>query len=196
MLKLIENYIYFQHLGDNGKYCILPQFPESLTDSTSASFNTTTILGRSAPIYTYTGSGPRTVTFDFVLHRDMMNDINIANNSFGLSEDDDVLEELIRTIESAALPKYVNVTKAVNPPVIAVRIGDEIYIKGVVRGSVQKTFSGPIIDNKYAVCKITFTVDEIDPYDAESARTIGGLRGMKSTLDRPAVGGGMLDGNS
>lgn len=194
MLKLIENYIFFQHVGDNGKYCILPQFPEELTDSTAASFNSTTILGRSAPIYTYTGSGPRTVAFTFTLHRDMMNDINVTNNSFGISEEDDVLEELIKTIEAAALPKYTNVTKAVNPPIIAVRIGEEIYIKGVVSGSVQKTFSGPIIDNKYAVCRIQFTVSEIDPYDSESVKTIGGFRGIDSTLDLSEIRGGMLNG--
>lgn len=196
MLKLIENYIYFQHLGENGVYCILPTYPESVSESTQASFNSTTILGRSAPIYTYTGSGPRKVAFEFTLHRDLMNDINITNNSFGITEDDDVLDELINTIEAAALPRYQNATKAVNPPIIAVRIGDQIYIKGVISGSVSKTYSGPIIDNKYAVCKISFEVNEIDPYDAESAKTIGSLRGMKSVLDRPEIGGGILSGTN
>ena len=193
MLKLIENYIYFYNID---KYCVLPQYPESLSDQMSATFNQSTILGRSAPIYTYTGSGPRSITFSFTLHRDLMTDVNLAENSLGIEEGSDVIEELIKTIEAAALPRYVNASKAVNPPVVAVRIGDEIYIKGVVQGSVQKTFSGPIIDNKYAVCQLQFTVNEIDPYDAEIVKTIGGFRGLDIGVEGGSLAGGILDGTN
>ena len=193
MLKLIENYIYFYNID---KYCVLPQYPETLSDSMAANFNPSTILGRSAPIYTYTGSGPRSIQFNFTLHRDLMTDINLAENSLGIDENTDVIEELIKTIEAAALPKYVNASKAVNPPIVAVRIGDEIYIKGVVQGSVSKTFSGPIIDNKYAICQLQFTVNEIDPYDAEVVKTIGGSRGLDAGVEGGSLAGGVLDGKN
>lgn len=180
-LKLIENYIYFHHLD---KYCIIPQFPLEISDSSSANFEQTTILGRSAPIFTYANSGPRTVSFNLVLHRDLMSDISLVSNNFGLDDSRNIVEELINTLHSAVLPKYENATKAVNPPIVSVRIGDDIYIKGVVNGQVSHNYSGPIVDNKYQLCSIQFSITEIDPYDAESVKSIGSFRGFDNRLEK------------
>ena len=179
--QLIENYIYFYHLG---KYCVIPVYPDSLSDSISATFSSTTALGRSAPIYTYAGSGPRTVTFNFSLHRDLMSDIDLVGNNFDLPDNADIIEELVNSIQAIALPKYNAIAKSVNPPMVAVRIGNEVYIKGVVTGSVNVQYSGPIInDRKYAVCNISFSVSEVDPYDAEAVTSIGSFRGLSKTVE-------------
>lgn len=181
MLALVENYIYFYHLDT---YCVLPQFPESINDSTSVNFNSSEILGRSAPIYTFSSSGPRSVTFTFNLHRELLSNIDITPNSFGLEDNEKIIEELVNTIQAAALPKYTSTSKMINPPIVAVRIGDQIYIKGVISGSVSVTYSLPIVDNKYSRCEISFTVNEIDPYDAESVRTIGSFRGLSKDIEK------------
>lgn len=65
----IYNYIYLHHTGT---FLIIPTYPENMSDSMSTSFSPTTILGRSAPIQTYGGSGPRTLNVTYKLHRDMM----------------------------------------------------------------------------------------------------------------------------
>lgn len=184
--KLIDNYIYFYHLDE---YCIIPQYPESIGDSNTATFATTPILGRSAPIATYSYSGPRTVDFKFMLHRDMMNDISLVSTTMKISEDEDVVDALVRRMHSAVLPKYTNITKAVNPPILAVRIGNDIYIKGVVNGSVSVNKSGPIINGKYAVIEISFNMIELDPYDAETSKLVGSYRGLDATVLNKISGG-------
>ena len=143
-------------------------------------FGSTTILGRTAPIYTYSNSGPRSVSFSFRLHREMMNDIDITGNNLDISPDTDVVDELVNHIQAAALPKYTADLKAINPPIIAIRLGNNLYVKGIVIGNVSVKYSGPILnDNKYAIIDISFTVDEINPYDADAIKTIGSSRGVE-----------------
>ena len=59
-----ENYIYISHLGKEGYYWWIPCCPKSMTDSMSSEFVPTTALGRTAPVYTYSSSGPRTLQLD------------------------------------------------------------------------------------------------------------------------------------
>jgi len=179
--KLIENYIYFHHLDT---FCVIPVYPETLPESNTASFSATTALGRSNPVFSYSSSGPRTVTFSIVLHRNMMNDINIVPNNFNLDPGTDIVEEFINSIESAVIPKYDNSVKALNPPMVSIRIGNELYIKGIV-SSVSKEFSGPILDNdKYAVCRVNFSVQGVDPIDAEMVKAVGSYRGASRAVER------------
>lgn len=180
MLDLVQNYIYFHHLETG---CIIPQFPESVSDSMSAKFNNTEILGRSAPIVTYSGSGPRQVSIALKLHRDMLADVNLTNVTFlGEAIDpEEAINILIRTMEAAVLPKYVDATKAINPPVISVRIGRDIYIKGVC-SRVQHEWNGPIRDDRYLQCDISFDVQEYNAYDAKLAKTLGKYRGQDSNV--------------
>ena len=65
----------------------------------------------------------------------------------------------------------------VDPPLVACRVGNEVYIKGIIQGSVNVSYSGPILYNdKYALCTIGFTVTEVDPYDAYTVMDIGSYR--------------------
>ena len=183
--KLIENYIYLYHID---KFILIPTYPESLADSSSATFASTNPLARSAPIYSYSFSGPRTLQINLKFHREMLNQINLHNSNINLDEMEigaDYVDVMIKHLQTMALPKYDSSIKMVNPPMIAVRFGNEIYIKGVVQGGVSVTYSGPILENdKYAVVDVSFTVYEVDPYDAESVQTLGSFRGLNKTLER------------
>ena len=53
--NLIENYIYIYQLD---AYLILPVYPDRLTDSLGSTFASTNALARTAPIYSYSYSGP------------------------------------------------------------------------------------------------------------------------------------------
>ena len=74
---------------------------------------------------------------------------------------------LVNQLQAAALPRYAAAEKMVNPPIIAVRFGNDIFCKGVVHGSVATTYSGPILrTDKYAEVTVdsehgTVTVDGV-----------------------------------
>lgn len=187
---LLDNYIYFYHLpsdnnNDIGQFAILPTYPESFTDRIESQFVGESILARTAPIFAYSYSGPRTVTIDLKLHRDMMQQLNLGVSNMNVELGDDYVTTLINKLQAVALPKYDYGNKMVNPPMVAVKFGNEIFIKGVVNGGITTTSSLPILPNgKYANVSVSFTISEVDPYDAESVVNYGQLRGLNSSLER------------
>ena len=73
----------------------------------------------------------------------------------------------------------------VDPPLIAIRFGNEIFCKGVVNGTVDVTYDLPVLQNgKYAQVSLNFTVTEIEPYDAETVLKVGSWRGLDQSLER------------
>ena len=206
----------------SGTFVILPSYADSVTDSMSTSFPPTNILSRTAPIYSYAYSGPRRVQVSFELHRDLLHDLNYKDNTsinkeqyFGWAIKNgymsgiktvgdnyesifdvpyiDYVEYCIRAIQAAALPSYEDAKKMVNPPIVALRLGADIFIKGVVDG-VNLTYHYPIMKDyanpdgdvntpgRYAHVGISFNVSEIDPYDATTVIKYGSYRGMDKTL--------------
>ena len=47
---------------------------------------------------------------------------------------DDYVDLLIKKLQSIALPRYKASDKLVNPPMVAVRFGDAVFIKGISMG--------------------------------------------------------------
>ena len=73
----------------------------------------------------------------------------------------------------------------INPPMVAIRFGNEFFIKGVVQGGINITGKLPLLQNgKYAQVGISFNVLEVDPYDAETVINQGQMRGLSRTLER------------
>ena len=185
-LKMIANYIYFYHLD---KFCVIPLYPESINDNMSSTFAETSALSRSAPVYSYSRSGPRTVSFQLQLHRDLMEDLNKGISNLKSNTVDymgeDYVDTLIKYLQSVALPRYreyTNGSKSVEPPMVAVRFGNSVFIKGVVNSGIQVTYQKPILpDDKYALVQISFTVYESDPYDADTVAQVGSFRGVCAT---------------
>lgn len=196
--SVIDNYIYFYHLQ---KYIVLPLYVDSVSDTMQATWSPETPLGRSAPIQSYSGSGPRTVSFSFDLHRDLMQQINMNNSSIskdiideveqneivpGLdsNEGKDYVSLMLRYLQTSVVPSYDAATKMVSPPIVAVRMGDDVYIKGVV-ADIKLEYKAPILrTGKYAVVSVSFSVQEIDPYDATDVAKYGSYRGVNQTLER------------
>ena len=180
--NLIDNYIYLYHTKT---LIVIPTYPESLTDSQPAQFSETMPLSSTAPIYSYSNSGSRSLQISFQLHRDMMNQVNIESSNVQLPDlyREDYIDLMINQLQAIALPKYVDAEKMVNPPLVAVRFGNDIFCKGVVQGGVTITYSGPILTtNKYALINVSFNVHEIDPYDAQSIMTIGSFRSYDKNI--------------
>lgn len=183
---LQDNYIYISHLDEDLQFWRLPASPDTLQDSMDSSFATENVLGRSAPVYTYSNSGPRSVQISLKLHRDIMDDINEGySNSELQGTGEDYVDNLIRALQAIALPKYNLNNKHVEPPLVAVRIENQLFIKGIVNGGVTVTYQKPILYNgKYAIVSINFTIAEVDPYDATTVYKNGSFRGVVRTLKK------------
>lgn len=179
---LIENYIYLYHLK---QFVIIPTFPESINDSMSANFASTAMLSRSAPVFSYSNSGPRTLQIDLHLHRDLMYDLNYQKSNLAITLDDDYIDTLIKNLQAIAVPEYEASSKMVNPPMVAVRFGDDIFCKGVVTGSIGVSYRLPLLaNNKYAQVDLSFAVSEVDPFSASTIAQQGSFRGLDTTLER------------
>ena len=180
---LPDNYIYISHLDEEFQFWRLPCTPETVSDSMSSTFAETSALGRSAPVFTYSKSGPRSVQVGLKLHRDMMNEVNAGTSNAELKLGEDYVDNLIKALQSITVPKYNLSNKSVEPPLVALRLGNEIFIKGVVNGSIGLEYKLPILSNgKYAQVSLQLTISEVDPYDATTVFKNGSFRGVVKTL--------------
>lgn len=168
-------YITLHHIG---KTFILPVDPDAVSDNMNVSFAENNPLSRSAPIYSYQNSGPRSVQATWTLHRDLCREFNPDWAKAG----EDPVDLLVTNLDALVLPDYNAASKIVNPPLVSLKIRDEIYIKGVVTGNVGLTYNLPIINYgtetspsyKYAMVSISFGVNEITPYSASILPSVGG----------------------
>lgn len=177
---LPDCYLYISHLDEEFKYWQLPGYPEEVTDQMESSFQANTALGRSAPVYTFSSSGPRSIQISLNFHRDMFEEMpsNVIPR-----DGEDKAESFIHALQAIAVPKYNLSNKAIEPPLVAVRLGREVFIKGVVTSGISITYGKPILINeKYATMKVSFTVSEVDPYDSTTVFKNGSFRGLTATL--------------
>lgn len=183
-LSLIDNYIYIYHLPNDkdtglGRYCIIPSWPENISDSMQSTFAQTNALSRSAPVFSYSNSGPRTVQISLKLHRDLFQEVNYKVSNLPVKLGDDYVDTLVNCLQACALPRYDSAAKSVMAPKVAVRFGNQLFIKGVIIGSIGVTWELPILeDNRYATISIAFTIYECDIFSAQEVAEKGSFRGL------------------
>ena len=191
-------YVTLHHIG---KTFILPVDPDAVSDNMNVSFAENNPLSRSAPIYSYQNSGPRSVQATWTLHRDLCREFNPDWAKAG----QDPVDLLVTNLDALVLPDYNAANKIVNPPLVSLKIRDEVYIKGVVTGSVGITYNLPIINYgtetspsyKYAMITISFGVSEITPYSASILPSVGGkFRGPYNAVSTPSSAGGWAVGDN
>lgn len=189
---LADNYIYISHIdkswcnseiNDEPTFWKLPCDPDSFSDTMGSHFQDSSALGRTAPVYTFSHAGPRVVQVSLTFHRELMNDMNTGISNTQLYDGEDYVDNLIRALRSIAVPKYNLKNKYIEPPIVALRLANELFIKGVVTSEIGITYKKPILyNNRYAEVSLSLTISETDPYDAESVFKNGGFRGMVSTM--------------
>lgn len=119
------------------------------------------------------------------LHRDMMDDVNTNVSNAVVPIGEDYTDVFLNALQAIAVPKYNVTNKAVEPPMVAIRFGEEVFIRGIVTGGVTVAYTKPLLDNgRYANVSVQFTVSETDPYDATSVAKNGGFRGVTRTLKK------------
>ena len=176
-IEQLSNYIYLFHTDE---WVLLPQFPDSISDQMSSTFAQQNVLSRTAPIFSYVYSGPRTVQVDLNLHRDMIKEINMNGASnLKIEVGDDYIETIVKRIQAIAVPTFAAASKSIVPPMVAVKFGKDVFIKGVVTGGVSIEYQKPIMtDGRYANVTLHFTVYETTPFDAQSISQLGSFRGV------------------
>lgn len=187
---LVDNYIYLYHTDE---WLLLPQYPDSIQDKLGSTFSQQNALSRTAPIYAYSYSGPREVQVSLDLHRDMINNENIkaSNMKVNVVDGEDYVDTLIRRIQAIALPKFDAANQTIVPPMVAVRFGKDIFIKGIVNGGISIEYMKPILDNnKFQRVTLNFSVFETTPYEAESVAELGSFRGITRQFKDGIYGSG------
>ncbi len=198
--KDIQAYIYIYHLGLKFD---LPVLPDQTTDTLNITFEQVPVLGRSAPHITFGSAGPRMSNVSIKLHRQlfaienpqidaetkkgyvMMPDPVTGQKKKVLAAD--AADLLINALLSLSVPKYQDSAKAIVPPSLLIRQGNESCIRGVPSG-LQKQTSGPWLKNgKQAEVTISFTVTEVEPSSAQYTAQHGMMRGLSTTLERSSV---------
>ena len=179
--QLIDNYIWISTLNNGeGEFVVIPTYPDQIDDRMTSTFQQQNALSRSAPVFSYSYSGPRSMQISLNLHRDVMQMMNYNVSNMRIENiGDDYIDTLIKKLMSVAVPRYNAADKSVQVPKVAVRFGNEVFIKGVVSGDISVTYQKPLLDNnKYAQVAIAFMVYETDPYDADTIAREGSFRGM------------------
>ena len=130
----------------NGTVLHIPCYPKSISDSLTNNYSSESLFTSTEPYLVYSNSGPRTVNVSFQLHREMR----------GIDHDD-YIDTIINTLQASCYP--------INDGSMAVeailRVANEIYIRGVITGGIQFSYSPPIIDGKYNVIDFSFTIQEV-----------------------------------
>lgn len=180
-------YIYIYHLPSDvqgeGTLIYIPQWPDQIADTINSNFNQQNALSRTAPVFSYINSGPRTIQVSLQLHRDMMDEANYSKCNVKPDDGDDYVDMFIKKLQAIALPNYHVASKEVEPPMVAVKFGTQVFIKGVVSGGVTVTYNKPLLsDSKFALVEVAFTVSEIEPMDAQSISKVGSYRNITRTF--------------
>lgn len=173
----------------------LPVFPQEFSDTNSAEFNATSVLGRSVAYQTYNTSS-RTVSFALTLHEEVVKegvskyywskqvDINnpdtYPSSSDGTSFDEsspkyNKVREIVAQIQAACYPGYKE--GAVVPPEVEFVIGNQFSIRGILT-SCGATWKPPIINGNYVCCDLSIGITETTgPYSSSDVVRLKGKRG-------------------
>lgn len=146
------------YLNVGGVVAIFPCFPETYSDTHSASFTQQTPMGRSEPFQIYQNSGPRTVNVSFRMDREMTHTTDIG--------------DIVGIVQSACYPLG---NEATIVPRVTLVIGNNCSITGVIP-SVSTNWSDTIIEDLYMVVTLDFSVVECTG-NPKTAGVVAALRG-------------------
>ena len=154
------------HSSLNDKSIDFPVYPEGFSDSKSANYDTMPdMLYQYEPWYTYKGSGPRTIPFDFNIHRDMWSG----------DHRDGKASELIRFCEANCFPRYNGA--AVQTPIVTLYLAGEKCISGIMTNcKTDWDKDSPIgLDGMYLHFTLSITITEIseEPLNYDSIQLKG-----------------------
>ena len=137
-----------------------PVYPEEFSDGYTANYEQMpNMLYQYEPWQVYKDSGPRQISFNFTMHRDMWTG----------DHRDGRANKLVRFCEANCFPRYSG--SSVIAPTVTLYLNGDNLITGVMT-SCKVDWSGPLgLDGFYLVLKLTIEITEVSP-DALSYDTI------------------------
>ena len=134
----------------SGESVNIPAYPESPSDSRSANYiNMPDLIYHYEPWQLYQGSGPRSNSYKFHLHRDMWT----GDHSDGKAN------ELIRFCQAQCYPQYNG--SALNASTVTLYVGGNAVITGIMT-RVNVDWDGPIgLDNWHLEFTLTLDITEV-----------------------------------
>lgn len=138
----------FSSLSNDSKD--FPVYPEEIEDSTSATYATMPdTIYQYEPWYMYSGSGPRSNTYKFDMHRDMWTG----------DHRDGKCNELLRFCEANCYPEYNG--SAVNTALVTLYVKGKALITGIMT-DWSVSWDGPLgLDGWYLHCTLQLTITEV-----------------------------------
>ena len=113
---------YIVHIGAQ-KWMPLPIYPESVSEGLTANWSSTSIPGRAADYYTYTGTGNRSISFNLKLHYDILS----SWGNFGKGQYQ--MTQIINFLKACVYPHYT--ASNINVPVCIVKLSDSFKMRGI-----------------------------------------------------------------
>lgn len=149
---------YIINLLTNDKI-VVDLIPEEVSDATQGQYDEVVPRGRSNPIYGYSTSGPRTVSFTVQLHDDYCpgNHGSIVN--------------YVNRLRALAYPAYNG--GSISSPKCLVRVGDMINFTGVCK-EVSVTWKKPYRDGFYLNAEVSLSFDEVQSIAKSSSQVAKG----------------------
>ncbi|AWD93029.1 hypothetical protein HSE3_gp077 [Bacillus phage vB_BceM-HSE3] len=150
----ITGLVYNMNTGTKFEF---PAMPDEISDNENAQFEDQAIAGRSAPIFNYSSSGPRSVSFSITLHDDYCKDGILAT---------------VNKFKALVYPSY---RELIASPKCYIRIGDFIRCICVVE-SVDVTWKKPYRNGIYIVADVNISLKEVADVPYSTHEIEGGIR--------------------
>lgn len=134
----------------NNEYVDFPVYPETISDGVSATYDTMPdMIYQYEPWQTYQSSGPRTITYEFHMHRDMWS----GNHNDGRCYD------LVNFCKAQCYAEYSGA--AVNTSTCTMYISGKSHLSGIVT-QVEEDWGGPLgHDGWYLELTLRITMTEV-----------------------------------
>ena len=142
----------------NGNAFAIPCYPKSVSDSLQVQFNSDSLFTSTEPYFVFHHSGPRTIQVGFQFHREMR---GIDNDGY--------IDTIVNALKASVYP----VNDGWMGSEIILIVGNDVYIRGIISGSVGVSYSGPIIDGKYNVIDVNFSIEEVQGGTLDYATKFG-----------------------
>ena len=129
--------------------------PDNLSESTSASYNPQSFIGRSAPSQVYTGTGARSLSVTFKLHYEMSSINSPRATASKIKE----LKRKLNDLRAVVYPKLLG--PGYVPCLIELMLG-HFKIYGICT-QVSYNWQPPIINDEFSVCEVSLSIDQVLP---------------------------------
>ena len=145
-------------LGSGSEYIDFFYVPEEITDSVTPEWNPITVIGRSAPIHAYSGTGARSLALEL--------------NFFAEADAYNEVFKKVAWIQSLKYPEYIG--KRMKPPhKVSLIVGRFIALDGILM-SAEVSWKAPYdVETKFPMfATVSVTIEEVveNPYDYRVVR--------------------------